>query len=113
MDIHLLRPHQPVRAEQALHQRLQPVCLLDDDPGVLVQLGGIELPLEQLCRAPYAAERILDLVGKVADQFPVGLLLLGQTLFPLRLQLLIDRTEFEQQADVAGFHRRHRAVQTE
>jgi inorganic triphosphatase YgiF len=109
----LLRLHQAVRTEQAVHQFLQAVGLLDDDLGVFVQLRVGEFALEQLRRAADAAERVLDLVGEVADQLAVGLLLLGQTLLARRFQLLVDVAELEQQADAARFHRSNRAIEVQ
>jgi hypothetical protein len=61
--------------------------------------GPVELALEQLRRTADAAQRILDLVREVADQFAVGLLLLQQLLLARDAQLLVDRPELEQQRD--------------
>ena len=49
----------PVRCQQPVDQRLQPVGLVDDDLGVLDQFARFELHLQQLGRAADAAERIL------------------------------------------------------
>ena len=57
---------------------------------------------EQLRRAADAAQRILDFVRQIADQFAVGLLLLEQALFARRLQLLIDRPQLDQQTCASG-----------
>ena len=67
---------QPVRRQQPVDQRLQPVGLADDHLRVFDQLRPVELALEQLRRAADAAQRILDLVREAADQLAVGLLLL-------------------------------------
>ena len=61
------------------------------------RLRPAELALQQLRRAADAAERVLDLVGEVADQFAVGLLLLEQPLLARDLELLVDLAELEQQ----------------
>ena len=60
--------------EEPVHQVLEAVGLLDDDPGVLL-LILIELPLEELRRAAEPGERVLDLVGELPDEEPRGLLL--------------------------------------
>ena len=57
----------------------------------------VELALEQLRRAAYAAQRILDLVREIADQLAIRLLLLEQALLARDLQLLVDVAELEQQ----------------
>ena len=68
------RLRQAVRRQQAIDQRLQAVGLLDDHLRVFAQLPvRVELEFEQLRRAADAAQRILDLVREVADQFAVGL----------------------------------------
>jgi hypothetical protein len=54
------------------------------------------------CAAPDAAEGVLDLVGQVADQFPAGLLLLQQALFPGGADLLVDGSQLQQQAGLVG-----------
>ena len=72
VDVHRADVRRPVRREQAVHQRLQPVGLLDDDLRVLAQVRPVELALEQLRRAAKPAERVLDLVREVADQLAVG-----------------------------------------
>ena len=87
-----------VRREQAVHQRLQPVGLLDDDLRVFAQLGSVELALEQLRRAAQAAQRVLDLVREVADQLAVGLLLVDQPLLARQAQLLLDRPQLRRAA---------------
>ncbi|MCY1166869.1 hypothetical protein D9M73_68200 [compost metagenome] len=79
-----------VRREQAVHQRLQAIGLMDDDLGVFGQLLA-DIHLQQLRRAANAAQRILDFVGQVADQFLVGLGLVNQAFFPVLLGLLLQR----------------------
>jgi hypothetical protein len=69
-----------VRRQQAVHQRLQAVGLVDDDLGVFVR-SLLDLHLQQLRRATDAAQRVLDLVRQVADQLLVGLRLVDQALF--------------------------------
>ena len=56
--------------------------------------------LAELRRAAQAAQRILDLVGQVADQLAVGLLLEHQALFARVAQLLLDRPQFCEQRQV-------------
>ncbi len=104
------RLHHAMRGEQALHQVLQAVGFLDDHLRVLFQRRAGEFAFQQLRRTADAAQRVLDLVGEVAHQFAVGLLLLGQLFFARGLQLLVDGTHLEQQARVAGDHRRDRAI---
>jgi hypothetical protein len=122
---HALHPHQdlvnvrapvrgqPVRCQQPVHQRLQPVRLADHDLRVFDQLRSIELSLEQLRRAPDSAERILDLVREIAHELAVRLLLLVQTLLARDLQLLIDVPELEQQCGIAAVDRRDGAGEME
>jgi hypothetical protein len=100
-----------VRAQQPVHQVLQAVGLGDDDVGELAQLRVVEFVLQQLCRAADAAEGVLDLVGEVADQLAVGLLLVQQLLLARDAQLGVDRAELEQQAHAGAVHRGHRAVE--
>jgi hypothetical protein len=83
----------PVRRQQPVHQRLQPVGLVDDDLGVLHQLARLQLHLQQLRRPAYAAERVLDFVGQVADQLLVGLGLVDEALLALLAGLLLQRQQ--------------------
>ncbi|MCY1295402.1 hypothetical protein D9M70_447430 [compost metagenome] len=61
-----------VRLQQPVHQCLQAIRLLDDDLRVFAQRALRQLELQQLRGAADAAERVLDLVRQVADQFLVG-----------------------------------------
>src|SRR6266849_2734020 len=88
-----------MRRKHAVHQRLQPVGLLDDPLRVFAQFGPVELALEQLRRAAQPAERILDLVREIADQLAVGLLLEHQALFARKPQLLLDRAQLDEQRE--------------
>ena len=81
-----------------------------------MQRRPIELVVEQLCSTPYAAQRVLDLVREIADQFAVGLALVMQAFLARDLDLLLDMPELEQKTLPAGdpafdFHRRQRAAQ--
>ena len=53
------------------------------------------LHFQQLGRSPDAAQRILDLVGQVADQLLVGLRLVDQPLLPVLLGLGLQRQHFD------------------
>jgi hypothetical protein len=111
MDVHRPRLHRAVRRQQAPHQILQAVGLLDDHLCVLAQTRIVEFALQQLRRTADAAERVLDFVHQVAYQLAIGMLLLDQALFPGRSQLLIDWPQFDQQAGFRGIDRVDRAVQ--
>ena len=113
MDVDRAGLHRPVRREQAFHQVLQAVGLLDDDLGVFAQSGVVELVFKKLGRAADASERILDFVRQIADQFAVGQLLLEQSFLARGLDLLVDRPEFDEQAHVGRVRRGDRAVQME
>ena len=102
---------QPVRRQQAVDKRLQAIGLADDHLRVFDQLRAIELALEQLRGAPYAAERILDLMGEAADQFAICLLLFEQAFLARNFQLLIDVPELEREREIVALDRRHRASQ--
>ena len=47
---------------------------------------------------------------QIAHQFAVGLLLLGELFLARRLQLLVDRTHFQQQTCAAGIHGGYGAI---
>ena len=79
----------PVRCQQPVHQGLQAVGLPNDDLGVLGEFARFDFHLQQLGGPPNAAQRVLDLVGQVANQFLVGLGLIGQSLFPVLAGLLL------------------------
>ena len=97
VDAQRLDARRAVRREHAVHQRLQPIGLLDDDLRVLAQLRPLELALQELRRAAQAAERVLDLVREVADQLAVRLLLRVHALLALDAQLLLDRAQLGEQ----------------
>ena len=109
VDVHV--PHQmrpAVRCEQAVHQRLQAVGLVDDDLGVLDQVLGLDLHLQQLRRATDATERVLDLMRQVADQLLVGLRLVDQAFFAVLFDLLLQRQQFHNNlARVFGLRHDH------
>ena len=84
-----------VRRQQPVHQRLQPIGLVDDDLGVFLQVARLDLHLQQLGRAADAAQRILDLVRQVADQLLVGLGLVDQPLLAVLLGLRLQRQHFD------------------
>ena len=111
MDIHRPRLHRPVRRQKPLHQILQPIGFLDDDLRIFAQARVVQFVFEQLRRAADAAERILDFMSQIADQLAARHLLLEQPLFARRLQLLIDRPEFDEQLRRVHFGRIDRAVQ--
>ena len=96
VDVHVAHHVRPaVRRQQAVDQRLQPVGLVDDDLGVFLQVLGLDFHLQQLRRAADAAQRVLDLVGQVADQFLVGLRLVDQPLFAVLPRLRFQRQQFD------------------
>ena len=65
-----------------------------------VSSARVHLHLEQLRRTANAAQRVLDLVGQVADQFLVGLRLVDQPLFAVLAGLLLQRHHLDD--DLAG-----------
>ena len=94
-----------VRRQQAVDQRLQPVRFLDDDLGVLAQLDQVDrrqLQFEQLGGAADAAQRVLDLVRQVADQFLVDLALVEDALLAVELELLDVLAQLDDDFAVAG-----------
>ena len=82
-----------VRRQQAVNQRLQTVGFMNDDLGVFSQLF-VNVHLQELRRTANAAQRILDLVRQIADQFLVGLRLVNQPLFAVLPGLLLQRQHF-------------------
>ena len=95
---------------------MQTIGLLHDDLRVFVQSRTLELVVEQLRGTPDTAERILDFVREIADQFAVGLALVVQAFLALDFDLLLDMPELQQQALPAGdpafdLDRRQRAAQ--
>ena len=99
--------------EQFFHQRAQTVRLLHDDLGVFAQGRLFQFLLQQLRRAAYAAQRILDLVREVAQQQAIGLRLVQHLLFARQLERPVDRVELQQQAVSLKLHRRCRATQVQ
>ena len=97
VDVRAPERRQPMRRQQPVDERLQPVGLADHDLRVFDELRPVELALEKLRGAANAAERILDLVREIADQLAIGLLLLVEALLARDLQLLVDVPELEQQ----------------
>src|SRR5574343_184094 len=113
VDIDRRRQHRPMRRQQPLHQILQAVGLLDDDLGVFLERRVGQFVLQQLRCAADAAQRILDLVRQVADQFAAGLLLFDQPFLAGRRQMVLDGLQFEQQPHTGRnirTQRGHRAV---
>src|SRR5882672_2966402 len=100
-----------VRGQQAVHERLQAVGLLDDDPGVFAQARSVQLALEKLRRAPQSAEWVLDLVREVADQFPVCPMLRHALLLALDAQSLVDRAQLEQKSRLLEVDRSNDAIE--
>jgi hypothetical protein len=91
----------PVRRQQAVDQCLKPVGFLDDDLGIFAQLFQVpfrQFQLEQLGGAADATQRIFDLMREVAYQFLVGLALVDQAFFPVKLELLDIFAQLEQQS---------------
>src|SRR5262249_9807786 len=113
VDIHGHVDRWPVRREQAVHERLQSVGFLDDDPRVLPQARPVQLTLQKLRRAAQATEGILDLVGEVSDQLPVCTVLGHALLFALDAKALVDRAELQQKRRVLELNRRHDAVEVQ
>ena len=105
VDVDRLDARQPVGREQAVHERLQAIGFLHDHLRELAQLRVGELPLEQLRRAADAAQRVLDLVGEVAHQLAVGLLLLEDARLARDLELLLELAELQQQLPLAALRR--------
>src|SRR5439155_4482983 len=90
---------------------LQAIGFLDDDLRVFAQLRLVELAFQELRGAAQPAQRILDLVGEIADQLAVRLLLENQALFARVAQLLFDRAQFGEQPKALGINARHGARQ--
>ena len=89
---------QPVRCQQPIHQRLQPVCFHDDDLRVLLEFRVRQLTLQQLRRAANAAQRILDFVGQVTDELTVQLLMFENFLFADNFHLLVLLVKLKDEA---------------
>jgi len=102
VDAERARLRQAMRGEQSVHERLQPVSLIDDNLRVLRELRARQLPLQQLRGATDASERILDFMCEIADQLAVGQALIQQPLFAIEFQTLIYRPELEQQRTLIG-----------
>ena len=62
-----------------------------------IEVARLDLHLQQLRRAANAAQRVLDLVREVADQFLVGLRLVEQALFAVLPHLLLQRRHLDDQ----------------
>ena len=96
MDVDVAHDVRPaVRRQQAVHQRLQPVGLVDDDLRVFLQVARFDLHLQQLRGAANAAQRVLDLMRQVADQLLVGLGLVDQALLAVLPRLRFQRQQFD------------------
>jgi hypothetical protein len=97
MDVDPLLARDAVRPKHAVHQALEAVGLVDDDPGVLPQGLVRELLLEELGGPPQPPQGVLDLVGQTADE-GLGRLVLGdQLLLPGDAQLAVDLMELNEQ----------------
>src|SRR5262245_47072876 len=96
--VHIERrgPREPVRSEHPVHQRLKPVGLLHDYLGVLMQTRALQLMIEQLCGTADSTQRILDFVGEITDELPIGLGKGQHAFLASDLDLLLDMAEFEQ-----------------
>ena len=84
-----------VRRQQAVHQGLQAIGLVDDDLCVFGQVFALQFHFEQLRGTANTAQRVLDLVGQIADQLLIGLRLLQQALFALLSGLLLHWQQFD------------------
>ena len=111
MDVDRGDARRAMRRQQPVHQRLEAVGLLDDHLRVFLEIGLVELALEQLRRAAQPAERVLDFVRQITDQLAVGLLLGHHPLLPRQAQLLLDRAQLDQQRDAGGVDSGHDARQ--
>ncbi len=100
-----------LRREQFFHQRAQSVGLLNDDLRVFAQARFFQLVFQQLRRAAYAAQRILDFMRQIAQQQAIGLGLVKHLLLACQLQGAVDGVKFQQQRIRAGLYRRGRAGQ--
>ena len=89
--------------EQRVDQPGQPVGLADDDVGVLSQLVADQLPVEQLRGAAQAAERILDLVGELANHLPSGTVLDEQRILAIDARPPGDVVQFDENPGFFGF----------
>ncbi len=87
-----------MRREHAVHERLQAVGLLHDHLRELAQVRVRKLALEELRGAADAAQGVLDLVREVADQLPVGLLLLEELRLAGDAHLLVELAKLDEQA---------------
>src|SRR5690554_5898133 len=100
MDVYTLDHRQFVRAEQTINQVTQTIRLFDDDLGIFVQLLAIQLPIQQLCSAAYAPQRVLDLVGQSAYQHPCTGMARQQLFFPLDPHQSVTRLYLQQDAAI-------------
>ncbi len=85
-----------MRRQQTVHQQLEPVCLMDDDLGVFRERARLQLHLQQLRGPTDAPQRILDLVGQIANQFLVRSGLIEHTLLTLLTRLLLGFDQLHQ-----------------
>src|SRR6185312_14733890 len=72
-----------------------------------------QLALEELRRAADSAERVLDLVGEVADELAVGRLLLEDLRLARDLELLLELAQLQQQPRLRRLDRADHAVQVQ
>ena len=104
MHIHRLELRRLARTKHTICHRAQPVCLIDDDFGVLGQLRVRQSALQQLSRPADTPQRVLDLVGHPSHQRPGRLMRMDQRFFPGDAQQPIQRLHFHQQAQgLPGF----------
>ncbi len=96
--------------EKPVHEGLQPVGLLDDHPGVFAQARPVEFTLEELSRTAQPPQGILDFVGQVADQLPVGPVLGHALLFSFDTKPLVDWSKLKQQSSRRQLDWRNDAV---
>ena len=69
--------------DRAIMQRGHPTIVSRVHPTGPIELRARQLGLQQLGRAADSAERILDLVRQIADELPVGEILIAQPLFAI------------------------------
>ena len=97
VDIERTEMGRVLRREQFFHQRAQTVRFLDDDLGIFAQRRFFQFLLQQLRRAAYAAQRVLDFVRQIAQQQTIGLRLVQHLFFARQFQRPVYGVKFQQQ----------------
>ena len=97
-------------SQQGVNERRQAIRFADDDVGVFVQLLVVQLPFQELRRAAYAAQRVLDLMGKLPNHLAAGAMLNQQSVLAADLRAPRDVSNLDEHAGVGRHDRRDAAI---